>query len=106
MTGADVLARRARRNEDAQVDSDERLVARMGEGDRQAVKALYRRHAAWLAARLHARTCSAELAEEALQDTFLAAWRARAATGGRATSRPGCGASPAAVSPRWRAGGA
>jgi len=36
---------------------------------------LYRRHAPWLAARLAARTSSRDLAEEALQDTFLAAWR-------------------------------
>jgi RNA polymerase sigma-70 factor (ECF subfamily) len=44
-------------------------------GDRGALELLYRRHAPWLAGRLAARTSSRELAEEALQDTFLAAWR-------------------------------
>jgi RNA polymerase sigma-70 factor (ECF subfamily) len=44
-------------------------------GDRQALELLYRRHAPWLAGRLAARTTSRELAEEALQDTFLAVWR-------------------------------
>ena len=41
----------------------------------RALELLYRRHAPWLAGRLAARTSSRDLAEEALQDTFLAAWR-------------------------------
>jgi len=59
----------------AAVSTDAQLLARVAAGDRTALEALYRRHAAWLAARLRARTASADLAEEALQDTFLAAWR-------------------------------
>jgi RNA polymerase sigma-70 factor, ECF subfamily len=55
--------------------ADDELVAAVAAGDRQALELLYRRHAPWLAGRLAARTTSRELAEEALQDAFLAAWR-------------------------------
>jgi RNA polymerase sigma-70 factor, ECF subfamily len=55
--------------------ADDDLVRAVAAGDRRALELLYRRHAPWLAGRLAARTSSRELAEEALQDTFLAAWR-------------------------------
>ena len=55
--------------------ADDELVGAVATGDRAALELLYRRHAPWLAGRLAARTTSRELAEEALQDTFLAAWR-------------------------------
>ena len=55
--------------------ADDELVRAVAAGDRQALERLYRRHAPWMAGRLAARTTSRELAEEALQDTFLAAWR-------------------------------
>ena len=55
--------------------ADDQLVRAVAAGDRTALELLYRRHAPWLAGRLAARTSSRELAEEALQDTFLAAWR-------------------------------
>jgi RNA polymerase sigma-70 factor, ECF subfamily len=58
----------------AAADDDE-LVRAVAAGDRRALELLYRRHAPWLAGRLAARTSSRDLAEEALQDTFLAAWR-------------------------------
>jgi RNA polymerase sigma-70 factor, ECF subfamily len=62
--------------------ADDELVAAVAAGDRAALELLYRRHSAWLAGRLAARTSSVDLAEEALQDTFLAAWRgARAYSG-------------------------
>jgi RNA polymerase sigma-70 factor, ECF subfamily len=54
---------------------DDQLILAMAAGDRRALELLYRRHASWLAGRLAARTSSRDLAEEALQDTFLAAWR-------------------------------
>jgi RNA polymerase sigma-70 factor, ECF subfamily len=54
---------------------DDQLVAAVAASDRRALELLYRRHAPWLAGRLATRTSSRELAEEALQDTFLAAWR-------------------------------
>jgi RNA polymerase sigma-70 factor, ECF subfamily len=55
--------------------ADDELVAAVAAGDRRALELLYRRHAPWLAGRLAAGTSSRDLAEEALQDTFLAAWR-------------------------------
>jgi RNA polymerase sigma-70 factor (ECF subfamily) len=55
--------------------ADDDLVRALAAGDRHALALLYRRHAPWLAGRLAARTSSRDLAEEALQDTFLAAWR-------------------------------
>ena len=57
------------------VASDDALVRAVAGGDRRALELLYRRHAPWLAGRLAARTSSRNLAEEALQDTFLAVWR-------------------------------
>jgi RNA polymerase sigma-70 factor, ECF subfamily len=66
----------------ADAAGDDELVAAVATGDRHALALLYRRHAPWLAGRLAARTSSPDLAEEALQDTFLAAWRgARAYSG-------------------------
>ena len=47
----------------------------MARGDRLALNQLYRRHAPWVAGRLQRATSSVDLAEEALQDTFLAAWK-------------------------------
>ena len=55
--------------------ADDELVGAGAAGDRRALELLDRRHAPWLAGRLAARTSSRDLAEEALQDTFLAAWR-------------------------------
>jgi RNA polymerase sigma-70 factor, ECF subfamily len=55
--------------------ADDQLVRAIAAGDRRALELLYHRHAPWLAGRLAARTSSRDLAEEALQDTFLAAWR-------------------------------
>jgi len=63
--------------------SDDELVAAVAAGQRRALELLYRRHAPWLAGRLAARTSSRDLAEEALQDTFLAAWRSASAYKGR-----------------------
>ena len=50
-------------------------VAAVAAGDRLELELRYRRRGPWLAGRLAARTSSVDLAEEALQDTFLAAWR-------------------------------
>jgi RNA polymerase sigma-70 factor (ECF subfamily) len=55
--------------------ADDELVGAVAAGDRGALELLYRRHGPWLAGRLAARTSSVDLAEEALQDTFMAAWR-------------------------------
>lgn len=55
--------------------TDEELIKAMASGDREALAILYRRHGPWIAARLAGSTSSHDLAEEALQDTFIAAWR-------------------------------
>lgn len=58
------------------IQSDDRaLLARVAEGDRAALEALYRLHAGWLTARLQSRCGDPELADIATQDTFLAAWK-------------------------------
>lgn len=54
---------------------DRALLARTADGDRVAFEELYRRHAGWLTARLQSRCGDPELADIALQDTFVAAWR-------------------------------
>lgn len=54
---------------------DTALVARVAAGDRTALEQLYRRHAGWLTTRLDARCGDPDLADIALQDTFLAVWR-------------------------------
>jgi RNA polymerase sigma-70 factor (ECF subfamily) len=63
--------------------ADDELVRAVAAGDRRALELLYRRHAPWLAGRLAARTSSRDLAEEALQDTFVAVWRSARAYHGR-----------------------
>jgi RNA polymerase sigma-70 factor (ECF subfamily) len=54
---------------------DEALVARIAGGDRVALELLYHRHAAWLLSRLERRCGDADLADLALQDTFVAVWK-------------------------------
>ncbi len=57
-------------------DADDRaLMARIARGDRSALEQLFRRHAHWLTARLEYRCGDPELADIALQDTFVAVWR-------------------------------
>jgi len=53
---------------------DDELVARIAAGDDTALRELFARHAPWLAARLRAVLPVADV-EDALQETFLAAWR-------------------------------
>lgn len=57
------------------MQTDEELIAAMTRGDKTALETLYRRHAGWIAGRLAKATSSRDLAEEALQDAFVAAWR-------------------------------
>jgi RNA polymerase sigma-70 factor (ECF subfamily) len=56
-------------------EADEDLLAAIGDGDRGALRQLYDRHAPWLLMRLRRRGADAPLAEEVVQDTFLAVWR-------------------------------
>ncbi len=68
-------------------DADEELVARIATGDRQALAALYRAHRQPLFAYLLHLTGDRGLAEEVLQDTFVAVWRGAARFAGRARVR-------------------
>lgn len=54
---------------------DHALLARVAGGDRVALEMLYRRHAAWLTARLQSRCGDPDLTDIAIQDTFLAVWK-------------------------------
>lgn len=60
---------------DASQNEDHALLARVASGDRIALEMLYRRHAAWLTARLQSRCGDPDLADIAIQDTFLAVWK-------------------------------
>lgn len=55
--------------------SDADLLRLIAAGDEAALRVLFDRHAAWLVLRLRRRSPDEELVQEALQDTFLAAWR-------------------------------
>ncbi len=55
--------------------SDEELVAAVADGDRDALRVLYDRHAPWLTLRLTRRSSDPDLVDDAVQDTFLAVWR-------------------------------
>ncbi len=56
-------------------DGDDALLRAVAQGDRQALEALYRRHAPWLVLRLTRRCADPGLLEEVVQDTFVAVWR-------------------------------
>ena len=56
--------------------SDASLLAAVAEGDRQALQILYERHAPWLTLRLARRCADRDAVDDALQDTFVAVWRA------------------------------
>ena len=55
--------------------SDTALLAAVGQRDLDAMRALYDRHAAWLAVRLSRRCNDRDLVADAVQDTFMAVWQ-------------------------------
>ena len=55
--------------------TDPALLAAIAVGERDALETLYRRHARWLAVRLHQRCADPEVVDSALQDTFVSVWR-------------------------------
>lgn len=57
---------------------DAELIAAIARGDRDALAVLYQRHAPWLQIRLGRRCADPDLVAEALQETFVAAWRGAA----------------------------
>jgi RNA polymerase sigma factor (sigma-70 family) len=54
---------------------DATLLAAVGERDLDAMRALYDRHAGWLAVRLTRRCNDPDLVADAVQDTFAAVWQ-------------------------------
>ena len=62
---------------DRQSWSDDDLMLAIASGDELALRVLYERHARWIATRLR-RSLPASAVEDALQETFLAAWRGAA----------------------------
>jgi len=56
--------------------SDAELVAAVAARDRGALRILHERHTAWLGARLRRRCSDPDIVAEALQDTWLAVWKA------------------------------
>jgi RNA polymerase sigma factor (sigma-70 family) len=54
---------------------DEMLLVAVAERDMGAFRALYERHAGWLAIRLARRCNDRDLVAEAVQDTFVAVWQ-------------------------------
>ena len=57
-------------------DSDAALLVRVADRDEAALRELFERHSAWLTLRLRSRSWSEELVSDALQDTFVAVWKA------------------------------
>jgi RNA polymerase sigma-70 factor (ECF subfamily) len=53
---------------------DDALLRSIAAGDEQALALLYERHAGWLLVRMRRRCASADVVDQALQDTFLAVW--------------------------------
>lgn len=62
---------------------DRELLAAMGAGESDALRALYDRHAPWLVLRLARRCADRDLIDEVVQDVFLAVWRKPRAYAGR-----------------------
>jgi RNA polymerase sigma-70 factor (ECF subfamily) len=63
--------------------ADVALLADMAAGRREALAELYARHAPWLQVRLARRCADRETVAEAVQDTFVAAWRSAGRWSGR-----------------------
>lgn len=62
---------------------DGELLALVADGDRSALRELYRRHAPWLVLRLSRRCADRTVVDEAVQDTFVAVWRSAGRYEGR-----------------------
>jgi len=54
---------------------DAGLLAGISDGDRRALEVLYERHAGWILIRLERRCGDHDLADLALQDTFISVWK-------------------------------
>lgn len=64
-------------------DEEAALVLAVAGGDREALRALYERHAPWLTLRLTRRCGDRDVVDDAVQDTFVAVWRQASRYDGR-----------------------
>lgn len=55
--------------------TDAELLTLVSQGEQEALRELYLRHSPWLAVRLARRCNDRDLVDDALQDTFVAAWK-------------------------------
>lgn len=65
------------------VRTDAELLSAVADGDRTALRELHDRHAPWVSARLRRRCADPDITAEALQDTFVAVWKAAGKWDGR-----------------------
>lgn len=63
--------------------TDAELIDAIAGGDRRAFELLYARHSPWLLIRLSRRCADNGIVDEAVQDTFVAAWRSAKKWDGR-----------------------
>ena len=63
--------------------TDAQLLAAIADEDRGALRELYDRHAPWIASRLRRRCADIDIVDEAVQDTFVAAWKGAGRWDGR-----------------------
>jgi RNA polymerase sigma-70 factor, ECF subfamily len=59
----------------AEERDDGALLRAVARGDEESLAVLYDRHAGWLTVRMTRRCATADVVDEAVQDTFLALWR-------------------------------
>jgi len=59
----------------ADARDDGALLEAIGDGDREAFRVLYERHAPWMLLRLRRRCADPNVVEETVQDVFVAVWR-------------------------------
>ncbi|MCZ7537096.1 MAG: RNA polymerase sigma factor [Acidimicrobiia bacterium] len=65
------------------VQTDAQLLSAISEGDRDALRTLHDRHAAWVTLRLRRRCSNSDVVADAVQDTFVAVWKSAARWDGR-----------------------
>jgi RNA polymerase sigma-70 factor (ECF subfamily) len=58
--------------------TDAQLLGAVGEGDVEALRVIYDRHAPWLSIRLRHRCADPAIVADVVEDTFLAVWRSAA----------------------------
>lgn len=63
--------------------TDAQLLVAIADGDRDALRTLHDRHAAWVSLRLRRRCANHDVVAEAVQDTFVAVWKSAARWDGR-----------------------